>query len=27
MYLMVDFFFVLSGFIMCHVYANRWVYE
>jgi peptidoglycan/LPS O-acetylase OafA/YrhL len=22
MYLMVDFFFVLSGFIMCHVYGN-----
>jgi peptidoglycan/LPS O-acetylase OafA/YrhL len=22
MYLMVDFFFVLSGFIMCHVYAR-----
>ncbi|MEI7583024.1 acyltransferase [Runella sp.] len=25
MYLMVDFFFVLSGFIMCHVYANRFI--
>jgi peptidoglycan/LPS O-acetylase OafA/YrhL len=23
MYLMVDFFFILSGFIMCHVYGNR----
>lgn len=23
MYLMVDFFFVLSGFIMCHVYAHH----
>ncbi len=23
MYLMVDFFFVLSGFIMCHVYAKQ----
>ncbi|CAN5595075.1 acyltransferase [soil metagenome] len=23
MYLMVDFFFVLSGFIMCHVYGER----
>lgn len=23
MYLMVDFFFVLSGFIMCHVYAKK----
>lgn len=22
MYLMVDFFFILSGFIMCHVYSN-----
>ena len=22
LYLMVDFFFILSGFIMCHVYAN-----
>ena len=22
MYLMVDFFFVLSGFIMCHVYGE-----
>jgi len=25
MYLMVDFFFVLSGFIMCHVYAKRFM--
>jgi peptidoglycan/LPS O-acetylase OafA/YrhL len=25
MYLMVDFFFVLSGFIMCHVYAKRFI--
>ena len=25
MYLMVDFFFVLSGFIMCHVYATHFV--
>src|SRR5664279_608907 len=23
MYLMVDFFFILSGFIMCYVYGNR----
>jgi peptidoglycan/LPS O-acetylase OafA/YrhL len=23
MYLMVDFFFILSGFIMCHVYGDR----
>src|SRR5690242_15244341 len=23
MYLMVDFFFILSGFILCYVYANR----
>lgn len=26
MYLMVDFFFILSGFIMCHVY-NKWFAE
>ena len=25
MYLMVDFFFILSGFIMCHVYGNRFL--
>lgn len=25
MYLMVDFFFVLSGFIMCHVYGKRFM--
>src|ERR1700748_1364804 len=25
MYLMVDFFFILSGFIMCHVYSNRFL--
>lgn len=25
MYLMVDFFFVLSGFILCHVYASQFV--
>jgi peptidoglycan/LPS O-acetylase OafA/YrhL len=27
MYLMVDFFFILSGFIMCHVYGNRFLKE
>jgi len=27
MYLMVDFFFILSGFIMCHVYRNRFLKE
>ncbi|HEY2349076.1 MAG TPA: acyltransferase [Puia sp.] len=25
LYLMVDFFFILSGFIMCHVYGNRFL--
>src|SRR4030095_14906992 len=25
MYLMVDFFFILSGFIMSHVYGNRFI--